>query len=209
MPRPPSEDTRRALIEEAAARLARREPVTLRSLAAAVGVSTIAIYTYFDGMPGLWARVRQAGFDRLRDRLAAVPPHRDPVRRLAALGVAYVESAIANPALYRAMFDAAAELPDPAGAGASFELLVDGARAAQREGRFDPGAEPRDVATRFWASGHGLTSLTVGGVLPASELVRHAPEVGVAVFTAAGDDPLRARRSVTAAWREHRVTVER
>lgn len=201
MPRPPSEETRRALIEEAASRLARRESVTLRSLATGVGVSTIAIYTYFDGMPGLWASVRQEGFERLRQRLAVVPQHRDPVRRLAALGVAYAEHAVAHPALYRAMFDTTAELFDAQSAAAGFQPLIDGARAAIRAGRFAADADPEGVAVRFWGSGHGLVSLVVGGVLSVEQLVEHAPEVAIALFVAAGDDPRRARRSVNIAWR--------
>jgi AcrR family transcriptional regulator len=201
VPRPPSPEVRRSLIEEAAALVARREPVTLRGLASAAGVSTMAIYTYFDGMPGLWGAVRQEGFERLSARLAEVPQHRDPVRHLAALGVAYAESALAAPTLYRLMFDAAVELPDPAAAAASFDQLVAAVDDGKAAGRFSPTADARDVATRFWATGHGLTSLAVGGVLPAAEVVRHAPITAVAVFVDAGDEPARARRSVTAAWR--------
>lgn len=161
----------------------------------------MAVYTYFDGMPGLWAGVRQEGFDRLRDRLAVVRPHRDPVRYLAALGVAYVESALASPSLYRVMFDSTFDLPDPEGAGASFELLVDAAAAAQRTGRLHPGADARDIATRYWSSGHGLLSLAIGGVLPVADLRRHASAVAVALLVAAGDVSERAERSVAAAWR--------
>lgn len=201
MPRPLSEETRRALIDEAASRLARREAVTLRSLATGVGVSTIAIYTYFDGMPGLWASVRQEGFERLRQRLDLVPQHRDPVRRLAALGVAYAEHAVAHPALYRAMFDTTAEIFDAQSAAAGFQPLLDGAGAAVRAGRFGADAHPEDVALRFWTSGHGLVSLVVGGVLAVDQLVHHAPEVAIALFVAAGDELPRARRSVRAAWR--------
>jgi AcrR family transcriptional regulator len=164
-------------------------------------VSTMAIYTYFDGMPGLWGAVRQEGFDRLRDGLAEVRPRRDPVQQLAALGVVYVETALAAPALYRVMFDSTFDLPDPQGAAATFGQLVTGVERAQRAGRFAVEVEARDVATRFWAAGHGLTSLAVGGVLPVEELARHAPATATAIFTEAGDQPELARRSVAAAWR--------
>ena len=201
MPRPPSEETRRALIDVAASRLARREVVTLRSLASAVGVSTIAIYTYFDGMPGLWASVRQEGFERLRERLALVPQYRDPVRRLAALGVAYAEHGVAHPAIYRVMFDTTAELSDALSATAGFQPLIDGALAAVGAGRFAPSVDPSGFAVRFWGTGHGLVSLVVGGVLGIDQLVDHAPKIAIALFIAAGDEPQRARRSVNAAWR--------
>jgi len=181
--------------------LARREPVTLRSLSNAAGVSTMAVYTYFGGMPGLWSAVRQEGFVRLGDRLATVRPTRDPIRHLAALGVAYVEHALANPDLYRVMFDAAFDLADPEGAATGLELLIEGACQAQRAGRFIASVDPRDVALRYWASGHGLTSLAVSGVVTQADLRTHAPEMAIAIFTAAGDARENAEPSVAAAWR--------
>jgi AcrR family transcriptional regulator len=190
---------RRALIDRAAALLARREPVTLRRLVTGTGVSTMAVYTYFDGMAGLWSAVRQEGFTRLAERLDDVPSSADPVRHLAALGVAYVEHALANPDLYRVMFDSAYELPDPVAAGASFGHLVELAAVARDAGRFV--ADPADVAQRYWASGHGVTSLAVTGVLEVRELARHAPALAEAVFIDAGDERERAERSVRAAWR--------
>ncbi|MEE6258235.1 TetR/AcrR family transcriptional regulator [Plantactinospora sonchi] len=93
-----------------------REPVTLRSLVSGTGVSTMAVYTYFGGMDGLWQATRQEGFTRLAARLEAVPLSADPVRDLAALGTAYLSNALANPDLYRVMFDAGFELADPAAA---------------------------------------------------------------------------------------------
>jgi AcrR family transcriptional regulator len=204
MPRQPSPEIRRALIERAALSLARREPVTVRSLVAGLDVSTMAVYTYFGGMDGLWGAVRQEGFHRLGQRLAQVRPGRDTVKHLAALGVAYVENALANRDLYRVMFDAAFELPDPELANATFEPLVEAVRAAQAAGRFTSELDALDIATRFWAIGHGLTSLTVSGVLPAAELRRHAAPMTVALFTGCGDQPERAGQSVRAAWRAAR-----
>lgn len=81
-------------------------------------------YTHFGGMPGLWSAVRQEGFTRLAERLANVGPTQDPVRDLVALGAAHVANALPNPHLYRAMFDAAAELENPDAAHASFGALV-------------------------------------------------------------------------------------
>ncbi len=49
-----------------------RQPVTLRALVAGTGVSTMAVYTYFGGMDGLWKALRQEGFTRLAAKLACV-----------------------------------------------------------------------------------------------------------------------------------------
>ncbi|MGY1705241.1 TetR/AcrR family transcriptional regulator [Geodermatophilus sp. SYSU D00697] len=200
MPRTASPAVRAALVERAAEMLARREPVTLRALVEGTGASTMAVYTHFGGMPGLWRAVRQEGFTRLAARLATVPRTEDPVRDLAALGAAYVANALAGPALYRAMFDAAADLEDPAAADASFQSLVESAARARREGRFAADSDPEAVATRVWAAGHGLAMLVLTGPLPAEALDAHAPAMVAALCVAAGDDPERAGRSVRAGW---------
>jgi AcrR family transcriptional regulator len=190
-------------VERAAAMLAARETVTLRSVVVGTGASTMAVYTHFGGMPGLWSAVRQEGFTRLGARLAAVADTDDPVRDLAALGVAYVENALDAPDLYRAMFDDAAALEDPAAAEATFAPLVRAADRARTEGRFDAGCDPQALATRTWAAGHGLMVLVVTGALGREAIVQHAPAIVTALFTAAGDDADRCRRSVDAAWEGH------
>jgi AcrR family transcriptional regulator len=191
---------RRVLVERAARMLADREPVTLRALVEGTGASTMAVYTHFRGMPGLWSAVRQEGFTRLAQRLAAVPVTDDAVHDLAALGVAYARNALAAPELYRAMFDARADLADARAADATFDRLVAAAARARDEGRLDSGTDPRALATRYWAAGHGLVSLVVQGVLPGDALGPLATDTAVALLTAAGDDPARCRRSVELAW---------
>ena len=200
MPRAADPAVRLALLETAAELLARREPVTARSLADRVGASTTALYTHFGGMPGLWRAVRSEGFTRLGPRLAGVPHTDDPVRDLAALGAAYLDSARADPFLYRTMFDAAADLEDPAVADDAFALLVEAADRARRAGRFAGTSDPLAVATRYWAGGHGLAMLVVTGVLPADALALHGPELAVAAFVVAGDESTRCRASVLAGW---------
>jgi AcrR family transcriptional regulator len=200
MPRAADPAVRTALVEAAAEMLAGREAVTARSLAAATGSSTTALYTHFGGMIGLWRAVRQEGFTRLARRLDAVPRTDDPVQDLAALGAAYVLSARTDPYLYRAMFDAAADLDDAAAADAIFGGLIDCAGRARDVGRFDERIDPAAVATRFWAAGHGLSMLVVTGVLPGDAVAEHGPELGVGVFAAAGDELGRCRVSVLAGW---------
>ncbi len=195
---------RTALVEAAAGMLAARSTVTARTLAERVGTSTTALYTHFGGMPGLWRAVRQEGFTRLARRLAAVPRTDDPVADLGSLGAAYLAGALADPSLYRAMFDAAADLEDPAAADAAFGVLVEAATRAAVAGRIT-GAEPQDVATRFWIAGHGLAMLVVTGVLPDEAVAGHGPELAVAALSAAGDEPGRCRSSVSSGWSRARL----
>jgi AcrR family transcriptional regulator len=180
--------------------LARREPVTLRALVEGTGVSTMAVYTHFGGMSGLWSAVRQEGFTRLTTYLAAVRPSSDPIADLAALGAAYVSNALTSPALYRAMFDVTAELEDPQAAADTFQVLVSGAARARHAGRLADTCEPEAVATQLWASGHGLIMLVLGGVLPRTALDAYGPVMTTALLVSAGDDEQRCRTSVSAGW---------
>jgi AcrR family transcriptional regulator len=186
--------------------LAAREPVTLRALVEGTGASTMAVYTHFEGMPGLWRAVRQEGFTRLAGRLGSVEATADPVRDLMALGGAYVSSALADPDLYRTMFDAVADLEDRQVADATFGVLVAGADRARREGRFAGSTDPAAVALRLWAFGHGLTMLVLTGVLPSRALDEHVPAMATALFVASGDEPTRCRASVDQGWLAAAVT---
>lgn len=190
---------RTLLIERAAQMLRAREPVTLRSVVAGTGVSTMAVYTYFGGMDGLWQAMRQEGFTRLAARLKDVAPSEDPVRDLAALGAAYLANAMANPDLYRVMFDAGFELVNPAAADETLHWLVLAIQRAKDAGRFQASVEPLELATQSWAVGHGLVSLVATGPLP-RETLRHGAPLLTALYISSGDDPDACRRSVGLGW---------
>ncbi|MEU7002353.1 TetR/AcrR family transcriptional regulator [Nonomuraea sp. NPDC046570] len=190
---------RSLLIDRAAQMLRMREPVTLRSLVAGTGVSTMAVYTYFGGMDGLWKAMRQEGFTRLAAKLAAVSMSADPVRDLAALGAAYLSNALACPDLYRVMFDAGFELEDAGAADETLHCLVSAVERAKAAGRFRGDVDPLELATQSWAVGHGLASLVVTGPLPHQALAHGVPML-TALFTSSGDDPGRCRRSVELGW---------
>ncbi len=107
---------------------------------------------------------------------------------------------MSNPNLYRVMFDATFDLPDPSAADETFGHLVAAAGRSIAAGRFSGEQAPTDTALRFWADGHGIVSLTVTGVLAIADLHRHAPAMAAALFIDAGDSPEQAHRSVRAAW---------
>ena len=191
---------RAQLLDRAARMLRNREPITLRALVAGTGVSTMAVYTYFDGMDGLWRALRQEGFARLATRLAAVRATADPVRDLTALGAAYLSNALDNPDLYRVMFDPGFELDDPAAADATLHRLVDAVQRAREAGRFRADTDPAQLAGQSWTIGHGLASLVATGPLPRRHLDNGVPLL-TALFISAGDEPERCRASVERGWR--------
>ncbi|MFI6495857.1 TetR/AcrR family transcriptional regulator [Nonomuraea typhae] len=192
---------RTLLIDRAAHMLRTRQPVTLRALVEGAGVSTMAVYTHFGGMDGLWSAMRQEGFVRLAARLAGVPLSEDPVRDLAALGAAYTANALGNPDLYRVMFEAAFELEDAAAADETLHALVTGVERAKALGRFRRDVDALELATRSWAAGHGLTALVATGPLPRAAL-GHAVPLLTALFVEAGDEPERCRASVETGWNQ-------
>ncbi|NGO74523.1 TetR/AcrR family transcriptional regulator [Streptomyces sp. YC504] len=190
---------RSLLLDRAAHLLSARQPVTLRTLVAGTGVSTMAVYTYFGGMDGLWQALRQEGFTRLAARLAGVTMSADPVRDLAALGAAYLANALENPDLYRVMFDARFDLEDAGAADETLDRLVRAIDRAKTHGRFHGEVEPLELATQSWTIGHGLASLVATGPLPHQALTHGVPLL-TALFTGAGDEPARCRRSVERGW---------
>ncbi|RCV49601.1 TetR/AcrR family transcriptional regulator [Marinitenerispora sediminis] len=190
---------RTLLIERAAHMLRAREPITLRSLVAGTGVSTMAVYTYFGGMDGMWRALRQEGFTHLAARFASVPESEDPVRDLTALVAAYLGNALDHPHLYRVMFDANFELEDLTAADATLEYMVQAARRGRDTGRFRPATVPLELATQSWAVAHGVVSLVAGGPLPHETLDYCAPML-TALFVSMGDEPGRCRRSVADGW---------
>lgn len=192
---------RTLLIERAAHMLRTREPVTLRSLVAGTGVSTMAVYTYFGGMEGMWKALRQEGFIRLAARFATTPTSQDPVRDLAALVAAYLNNALDHPDLYRVMFDASFDLEDLKAADATLEHLVQAARRGREVGRFRAEIDPLELAIQSWAIGHGLVSLVANGPLPRQTLDHGAPML-TALFVSMGADLDRCRQSVMNGWKQ-------
>ncbi|WGW11291.1 TetR/AcrR family transcriptional regulator [Saxibacter everestensis] len=200
MVRPSRPEVRSLLIERAAGMLARREAISLRGLVAGTGVSTMAVYTYFDGMSGLLGAVRQEGFSRLASRLAALTATDDPVSDLAAAGAAYAASARHSPDLYALMFDGSLPLPDGQAADATLQHIIDTVQRALDSERFDAGIDAVAFANELWMLGHGACMLFVTGVLP-FERVEPIVTSGLArLYQAAGDGPEVARRSLGRGW---------
>ncbi len=200
MPRTADPAQRLALIEIAAQRLGSAEPVTLRAVAEAAGTSTMAVYTHFGGMPGLWSAVREEGFRRLSARLARLRPTDDSVRDVTAAGAAYVGHALREPDLYRTMFDQRYTLTDPQVADAPFGVFVAAVERACASGRFDRDVRADHAATQLWALTHGVVSLVLSEALTVEAMIGLVPEMVVAASVGFGDHRATATASVAAGW---------
>ena len=194
---------RPALIE-AAARLIATEGaagLTLRRVAQEVGTSTMAIYTHFGGMPELRRAVRQEGFARLTARAEQLGESEDPVADLAGLGIAYYQLAMSNPHLYRAMYmEQPLDAADAAAGSETHDVLVAAMQRCIDLERFDTD-DARELATQFWAVGHGAITLQMAHLLSPEEAFNCLRGTVLNLFIAYGDDRDAARRSLTRAGR--------
>jgi AcrR family transcriptional regulator len=185
------------LIEQAARIVADegRAALTLRRLAADVGVSTMAIYTHFGSMDELWQAVRREGFTRLAVHLEAVEETGDAVADLCVLGWAYYLNATTNPNLYRAMFmERPLEEGDTNVGEETFQHLVHAVARGVASGRFSP-ADPTELATQVWAASHGVVALQLAGFLEPGEALLCLASSARNLFTAFGDPPAASGRS--------------
>jgi AcrR family transcriptional regulator len=80
------------------------EEPTLRAVARAAGVSAMAPYRHFPDKAGLLAAVASRGFEMLQDALAVADREPDAREALFAQGMAFIDFARANPALFRLMY---------------------------------------------------------------------------------------------------------
>ncbi len=160
------------LVDEAARLLAEQGPggLSLRKLAASVGVSTMPVYTLFGDKRGLLGAMHREGFRRLGEALAAVPETDDPLADLGALGLAYRQAALASPHLYGLMFgrivpEFQPDEEDRAAADATYRPLVDAVARGQAAGVLASGSPDR-IALHLWAVAHGMVNLELNHQLP-------------------------------------------
>jgi AcrR family transcriptional regulator len=153
--------------------------VTMRSLGAALGVSTMTPYRYLSGKDELFVLVSAEAFRRFADALegalAHAPPD-DPIRRLFELKRAYLAFALAQSDAYRIMFElrGVAAPKGPAGDelaaqsrrafGCLYGCVVDAVERGYLQG------DPLTHAHLLWASAHGLVSLHLAGLLDEDRL---------------------------------------
>lgn len=166
-------------LTDAATEMAREggpDAVVLRAVARATGVSAAAAYRHFTDHSELLNAVRQRALGALADAMRASldagqrldDPGHEAIRRLRALGSAYINFALSDPGLFRTAFcrpdrpvpDVKSRLtangPFALVSGVLDELVATGVLDQSRR----PGAE-----ISAWATVHGLSTLLLDGPL--------------------------------------------
>lgn len=177
MPRVLSEsdvaDFRERLCEAAERLFAEKGPeaVTMRQLAAELGVSPMTPYRYFQDKDDILAAVRTNGFNRFAEALEEAYASTEGARaKGTAVGEAYLSFAFEHPQAYKAMFDmnqpheenypelvAAALRSRQTMTGYVKNLIAEGVLAGDAD----------EIGSMFWAATHGAVVLELAGKLPA------------------------------------------
>ncbi|RDJ00284.1 TetR/AcrR family transcriptional regulator [Dyella solisilvae] len=175
MPRALSEQETEAFRErlcETAAKLYVEEgpgAVTMRRLAADMGVGTMTPYRYFENKEAIVTAVRTRGLHRLCEAMEhALDSPGDGRTRSRAVRDAYIAFAHANTATYRLMFEYPETNQDDPGyreahrrmwrnIAAHVEVMI-------AEGNVD--ADPAILGHQIWAALHGAVMLEIAGMLP-------------------------------------------
>lgn len=176
MPRVLSEtdvaDFRERLCEAAERLFAERGPdaVTMRQLAAELGVSPMTPYRYFEDKDDILAAVRANGFTRFAQAMETARASAKGARAVgAATGEAYVDFALTNPHAYKLMFDVnqphVEKYPELVAAGQRAQKTMTAhVEDALKEGLVE--GDPQQVGLMFWAAIHGAVILELAGMLP-------------------------------------------
>lgn len=157
-------DASLALIEEGGL-----DRLSMREVARKAGVSHQAPYHYFSDREAILAALAGEGFAKLGQWLAraGAQSNVEPAKAVEAMGRAYVDFALRNPAYFQAMFRADAvpldHYPDARKReDEAFGKLVAGIGRAFA----DQSAEARQaIAVASWAMVHGLATLVLEGSL--------------------------------------------
>ncbi|HRA35923.1 MAG TPA: TetR/AcrR family transcriptional regulator [Acidimicrobiales bacterium] len=158
----------RELVVDTARRQLERDgsaELSLRAVARELGVTAPALYAYVDDKRELMAAVATDHFERLIERFEAVE-ETDPLARVRAVSRAYVDHAVASPALFRLMFryppSTAGEVEAFPPATRAFEVASAAMTDAMARGLL--GVSDVTVACMvMWAAMHGLAEILLMG----------------------------------------------
>src|SRR5262245_49294454 len=142
--------------------------LSMREVARKAGVSHQAPYHYFEDREAILAALAGEGFSKLGQLLARAAAQSDaPAKAVEAMGHAYVDFALRNPAYFQAMFRADAVPLDRYPEARkredeAFGKLVEGIGHAFAD---DSTKVRQAIAVACWAMVHGLATLVLEGSL--------------------------------------------
>lgn len=164
-----TENLRRSLLDASLALIEAEglEGFSMREVARRAGVSHQAPYHHFPGREAILAAIVAEGFQQLRDdSLAALEGEGDAGKRFTAIGKAYFDFALNNPAHFKLMFRSELVREDKHDetrecAQSAFDVLVGVAKDVAKSS----GQDDHLVVLAGWSMVHGLATLMLEGKL--------------------------------------------
>ena len=184
------QDVRQAILDAAAALFREHgyERFSLRQVAERIGYSPTTIYLYFTDKDALLFTVADVGFTRFGEQLvAAAGSTADPAERLAAMGRAYIDFGLQNPAYYQLMFMQRGDFLMAQRAGEckpridSFSVLQQAVRDAINAGAMRSG-DAAPYADALWALVHGIVAMAITMPFFPAERAHAAATAGFALM---------------------------
>ncbi len=139
------------------------DAVSLRGVAAALGVTAPALYAYVDDKLDMLRGVAESEFERLLASFETIQAD-SPLERVRLQAHAYVQYALADPALFqmiflfRPNFEVHSEGDDLPAATRAYLTGAQAVEAAMADGSLRPG-DPMLVSLALWAATHGAASM--------------------------------------------------
>lgn len=177
------------------------DALSMRKIAAAVGISAPAIYKHYADKDEILRHVVDMGRERFAEFLVRGLQGATPRERLVLTGVSYLEFALQAPEDFKVMFMAWDRLrpgvhgPHRKGEHAPmFAFLLDRVRECLPAGSDASPEAVLELALLFWAQCHGLASLYLSaggsGLMPLQEFRERAPRLMRRVVEAVlGEEP--------------------
>ncbi|MFE7745213.1 TetR/AcrR family transcriptional regulator [Nocardia sp. NPDC057455] len=153
--------------------------LTVRRVSRMCGVSTMAVYSNFGGMPGLIRAAGSAGFAQLAERMNAAGVSEEPITDLLVLGLVFRDEAQRRPELFQLMYGTGTRIDMKINRGnvlvaghdsefehyaETFDHVVGAVRRAQDAGLIDT-PDVRSAAAQLWMGLFGFVQLEMAGHL--------------------------------------------
>jgi AcrR family transcriptional regulator len=145
------------------------EATTMRAIADRIGYTATAIYYHFKDKNALLLELSHRDFSELAHQFAFARDVKDPIERIRAIGLAYVDFGLKSPSQYKFMFmtDHGAHTPEEVGLDrnnpeeSAYAFLQWSVADAinQRKIRPELCVNPNQVANLLWSAVHGVVSL--------------------------------------------------
>lgn len=159
------------------------EGLTMRAIAAQLGISVTTIYQHFDSKASILREIRFVAVDLLNRALVDAQSDADASVRLGEMSRAYIRFSRSNPWLYQLMFDAEeidwSTMPPDERFVALAPIQTTAANfvAGVVQGTFRADLDVAEAVLLTWASLHGIASLLLRGRLSDTHPAFPAPDV--------------------------------